>query len=246
MLNNHIETAMQTLNRLAWLLFVALVGATASNAHAQIKVTLTEGWNLIGNGYYASLDVANHPQLTDVENVVTVWKWLPVPGKWAFYAPAKTPGDLAIYAGEKGYAVLNVINSGEGFWVNAKKTFELELHKATPTRIPSVAFQVGSLSLSPSWNLIATGDTPTPRIFTNAIAKQAPTSGVDTQVLITMWAWDAASSTWHFYAPGLDNEGKLAAYIAEKGYKNFEATQENQPTTTQSIGTTSGFWVNRK
>ena len=41
MLNNHIETAMQTLNRLAWLLFVALVGATASNAHAQIKVTLT-------------------------------------------------------------------------------------------------------------------------------------------------------------------------------------------------------------
>lgn len=246
MLNNYIETAMQTLNRLAWLLFVALVGATASNAHAQIKVTLTKGWNLIGNGYYASLDVANHSQLKEGENVVTVWKWLPVPGKWAFYAPAKTPGDLATYASGIGYAVLNVINPGEGFWVNAEKTFELELHQATPTRIPSIAFQVGSLSLNPGWNLIATGDTPTtPRIFTNAIAKQAPTSGVDTQVLITMWAWDAASSKWRFYAPEMDNAGGLAAYIAAKGYTSFEATQENQ-STTQGIGATSGFWVNRK
>lgn len=42
---------------------------------------------------------------------------------WAFYTPSLTTAALAAYAAGKGYDVLTTINSGEGFWVNAKISF---------------------------------------------------------------------------------------------------------------------------
>ena len=49
-------------------------------------ITLTTGWNLIGNGNGASLDVA--AVFGNTANVATVWKWLANSGKWAFFAPS--------------------------------------------------------------------------------------------------------------------------------------------------------------
>jgi len=56
---------------------------------------------------------------------------------------------------------------------------------------------------------------------------------------VTLWAWEAASSNWYFYAPTLAAQGgtKLSEYVTGKGYLDFVATG-------RKLGSGGGFWVN--
>ncbi len=113
---------------------VALALAAMAPSHAGVvgttaSVTAVTGWNLLGYSDPTAVNVID--AFGDANKVITVWKWdlsNPASPKWAFYSPSfTTPTALADYAASKGYSVLTTINSGEGFWVNAKNSFSAAL-----------------------------------------------------------------------------------------------------------------------
>jgi hypothetical protein len=187
-----------------------------------VTLNLNVGWNLVGNSFTGSLDVAT--AIGDTTKVITAWKWIANGAKWAFYASSLAGQALADYATGKGYDVLTSINGGEGFWINAKTPFTAQL--PVGTAITSASFQ----TMLSGWNLIAIGESKTPSQF-NALASAAAP-------LTTLWAWDPVQTNWYFYAPSLDASGGLSAYIADKGYLDFMANNK-------MLGQGVGFWVNK-
>jgi len=208
------------------------------------SVSLSSGWNLMGNGFNFNIDV---PQIFgNPSQFTTVWKWVTSTSKWAFYAPSLNADALATYAAGKGYDVLTTINPGEGFWVNSSAEQAVELRSDT-TQVPA-AFTSSNLAIggpnelqSGSWNLVAIGDKKTPAQFNTSINPLAapPSAGSSSiaENLTTLWAWDAPSAKWYFYAPRLQNTSSTAleSYIASKNYLGF-GTMQLSPST--------GFWVN--
>jgi hypothetical protein len=200
-------------------------------------VNLAAGWNLLGNSIDAPMDVT--AILNDTTKVTTVWKWIPSSSKWAFYTPSMIATDLANYATGKGYEVLTTISGGEGFWVNAKAVWSIQLPLGTAISSSLFADQQSlNNKLPKGWSLIAVGDSPIPRIFANTIALTQPVSpDIAANSLTTLWSWDNGLSRWYFYAPSLDNSGALTSYITSKGYLNFS-------TNSKTLDPTMGFWVN--
>jgi hypothetical protein len=223
-------------------------------ALASGSVNMSSGWNLIGNGHETSLDVPT--VFADSTKITTVWKWV-ITGStagiaypaWAFYTPALPDGGQA-YAASKGYDYLSTINAGEGFWVNAQTAFAVAMPTGTAVQstsfmpaLPSLGMPGGTHALGHSWSLIATGDNPTPTQFDAAISTfeavppAAGSSNVYTN-LTTLWAWDAAKTSWYFWAPALVNNGGLAAYLTSKGYLDFASMPSGK------MSQSTGFWVN--
>jgi hypothetical protein len=190
-----------------------------------ISVGVVTGFNLLGNGYSAPITVAT--TLGDATKIITVWKWIVTPGKWAFYTPTLGDGGAA-YAASHGYDFLTSISGGEGFWVNATIPFTLQIPSGAP--IASTSFN----TLPSGFSLIAVGDAPTPRAFNIAIG---PGTGATPPNLNTLWTWEATQTTWYFYSPILDAAGTLASYIISKGYLDFGA---------KTLDPGLGFWVNKQ
>ncbi len=120
-----------------------------------IQAQLYAGWNLIGNGTAAALDVAT--LFGDPAKVITVWKWISgaKPG-WAFYASQSD--NVAAYAAAKGYALLTTIYAGEGFWVNATRPYSVSLGLTglySTSQFRDGARPSGTDPLPPGWSLIA-------------------------------------------------------------------------------------------
>ena len=182
------------------------------------------GWNLLGNSSDAALDVAT--AFSDSTRFQTVWKWLPAQNGWAFYSPslaAQGGTTLADYASAKGYHVLTTIAGGEGFWVNANLAGSV--NPPAGNAVPVTTLAAG---LVKGWNLVSVGETTTPQQFCSTPGSE----------VTTLWTWDAASSGWYFYAPGLAAKGELANYITSRGYLDFS-------TGSKTLGYGTGFWVNR-
>ncbi len=188
---------------------------------------IVSGWNLLGNGMSTALTVAI--AFGDPTKVTSVWKWVPATSKWAFYAPSLVGTALTDFAASKGYDVLTTINSGEGFWVNAKAALAQPL---AGTAVSSTLFQ----TLAPGWSLIAIGDRKTPSGFNRGLSTMPPSPGAVPINLTTLWAWNAAIANWYFYAPSLEANGGLSAYITSKLYLDF-ADKVLEPS--------AGFWVNK-
>jgi hypothetical protein len=216
-----------------------------------IHLVLGAGWNLGGNGTAAPLEVS--AVMGDATKVISVWKWLPVSGKWAFYTPTLASQSLADFAASQGYEVLSTIEGGEGFWVNAMAEMALPLPVASLIQssdfMPAVsdpATPGGPRALPGGWSLIATGDKPTPSQFASALATRysnPPTAGQVYLTLTTLWTWDASQGAWYFWAPNLVNDGGLTSYLAGKGYRDF-TIRPSLPAGT--ISPTTGFWVNKQ
>jgi MBG domain (YGX type) len=199
-----------------------------AGAASAANISLVAGWNLLGNSVEASLDVTT--VFSDSTQVATVWKWAPATSKWAFYAPSMNATDLASYAAGKGYIVLGAVSAGEGFWVNAKTAITAPMPSGAA--VHSTSFATGGVRALPqSWSLIATGDGLTPAVFNQTIGS-LPIN------LSTLWAWDATNKNWYFFAPSLDNNGGLAAYIANKSYLDFAKMPSG------ALSPSTGFWVN--
>lgn len=220
--------------RIAALLFLVFSAYLSPRSWASAAaVQVVAGWNLLGNGVAAPLDVAT--LFGDANRIATVWKWLPKKNIWAFYSPAQADRGAA-YAASKGYELLSTVDAGEGFWVNAKTAFDIAL--PTGVSLSSSSFRS---TLNAGWNLVASGDQPTPSRFNRALST-TPSFGATTPLnLITLWSWDAALANWYFYAPNLEANGgtaldALSDYIASKNYLNFGA---------KTLTPTTGFWVNR-
>lgn len=220
-----------------------LDAAAAVAAALPPSAKLVAGWNLIGNGTNGAVDVAG--VFGDSSKIATVWKWLSgANAGWAFYTPA-LPDSGAAHAASNGYAFLTTVNSGEGLWVNAKQDFSVPIGSGNlraTTAFKDGTGPGGANPLPQGWSLIAVGDNPTPRTFTNSITATPPAAGIAAATsLTTLWAWypgnDVQQPGWFFYAPALDNSGELGSYIGGKGYLDFA-------TLGKFLDATTGFWVN--
>ena len=207
---------------------VSLASINFTSAPGAAKLNLIPGFNLVGNGAAAAVNVA--AAFGDANKVATVWKWLAGSAKWAFYAPSLAGQALTDFTAGKGYEVLTTINGGEGFWVNARTAFSAQLPAGAP--VSSTVFQ----SLASGFNLVASGDNKTPSQFNVALGTTPPSTGVIPLNVTSLWAWDAAQSNWYFYASSLEKSGGLAAFVASKGYLDFGA---------RTLDATTGFWVNK-
>ena len=106
-----------------WMNFNIPQNLTVSGSQpADTSCSLSDGWNLIG------LKSNETKSITDLisgneGNIASVWKW--ESGAWAVYLPDQKDGGAA-YAQSKGFSVLENINPGEGFWVNAIQQITLD------------------------------------------------------------------------------------------------------------------------
>jgi hypothetical protein len=205
---------------LSGLLLPALAGAFT-------QIDLVKGWNLVGNSDPEAIDVASKLNSAQIS---TVWKWNKVDSKWAFYAPSMNATTLSTYALSKGYDVLSTINSKEGFWVNTTAALSISDPLSPPPAV-GTSVSLAESDLASGWNLVASADKKTPSTLNTALnsSLNAASKGIS-----TLWAWDAASSGWRFYAPSLEANGTLSSYITSKNYLPF----------TSVLAVTDGFWVN--
>jgi len=144
------------------LLALALVGV----ALAQSVVSVLPGWNQLGNGYHAQIDVPS--TFADAATIESVWKWLPATGKWAYYSPQLADGGVA-FAASQGFDALSTITDGEGYWVNAVQGFNFT--PPTGTAVATSEFKtVGALALSTGWNQVSIGYAKTASGFNNTLS----------------------------------------------------------------------------
>ncbi len=198
---------------------VASIGSSASNSCEPIA--LPQGWNLLGNGLNQSIAVTS--LYADTSWVNSVWKWNSVNSQWQYYAPSLDATALQSFAQRQGFGVLSAIEPGEGYWVNTKTTGGI-LPPSGST------FTLSGANLSQGWNLKATGVSTTASAFNTSLSAS----------LTSLWAWDAATQNWYFYAPSLEAQGAgaLTNYISSHGFKDF-------PSNGKALGPNVGFWVNR-
>ena len=203
---------------------------TVGGAPAVVTLNFLPSWNLVGNSVNTPLDVAS--TFGDANKVSTLWKWLPATSKWAFYTPTLPDGGVG-YAATKGYDPLTTIHGGEGFWVNALTAFSATL--PVGTAVATASFQDQSdpaqNKLLTGWNLVATGDNPTPSALHQTLA--AGTTPIN---LTSLWAWSSDVGGWYFYSPDLEVSGGLAAYNASKNYLDFGS---------MTLAPGMGFWVRK-
>ena len=205
---------------------------------------LEPGFNLIGNSLNITLDVATvfGNQETPVSgvtpNIVSIWKWNAVDGRWAFYSPQLTVAGIANFAASHGYEVLATLNAGEGYWVNVLNAFTLPARTGTEFSWNGSSFS----ALPSSFNLIAHSSAVTPSQFNIDVSQTPPASGVvPTDNFVSLWAWDAVAGTWYFYSPLLEASGGLPAvksYAEGRSYRHFQDFDK-------TLGRGVGFWVNR-
>ena len=209
---------------------------TSTTLGGAATLNLAAGWNLIGNSSSEALAVS---AVGDNTTVSTVWKWIAATAKWAFYTPALGTQALLEYAVSKGYEVLTTLDSGDGFWVNAKGAVSVQLPAGSAAAVAAL-MPSGTKPLSSGWSLVTIGETKTASEFNLALGglSTPPANLADIPANLTsLWAWDQERSGWYFYAPALEKAGDLSAYITGKSYLDFSSTGKN-------LGPGVGFWVN--
>jgi hypothetical protein len=187
-------------------------------------MSLKAGWNLVGNS--SQIDI---PFTLTNSNIISIWKWVSDQSRWAFSSPALSGQAMADYVSSKGYDTFSSLKSGEGVWINVKA--DMMLYSVSLPQLSSSYFQ----DLPTGWHLISTGDNISPAALNVSLSKLPPGVGSISNNLISLWAWDASSSRWLFYAPSLDSNGSLSAYASSKSYLEFG---------TKTLGNNMGFWVN--
>ena len=195
-----------------------------SGLPAGATLNLATGWNLLGNGSAATIDVAS--VFGDAAKITTVWKWNKTTSKWAFYAPSMSPSALTTYAQGKDYEVLTSLVPKDGFWVNATTAIALTAPVANGVTLIESDLQQG-------WNLVGSANNKTPSQLNQSLSSSLNAAG---KTIVTAWAWDASKTKWAFYAPLLEAQGgtALADYITSKDYLPFSTV----------LSATDGFWLN--
>jgi hypothetical protein len=203
-----------------------VVGGTIS-----VGLNASAGWNLLGNPINQSIAVAN--KFGDPTKVNSVWKWDAAKGNWQFYTPDLSSEALQSYAISQGLSVLNEINSGEGYWVNARTAADFGT-------LCGNSINLRQSSLSSGWNLVSTASPVSAKDFNLSLSTTPPTAGQVPINMTSLWAWDANQSNWYFYAPILEAQGgsALSDYISSKSYKDFISSGK-------TLDKGIGIWVKR-
>lgn len=207
------------------LLFLSILCGVQA-AIAARSAPIVGGWNLVGNSSRDAIDVPTFFSNSAVYNAI--WTFDSTAGKWSLYSPELTTDDLFKYTQSRGFGVLKTIKPQQGFWVNAKTNGVIDL-PATPAEGLSAA------ELSLGFNLVAISSAlrPIEQIF--EMNKKFFAAGKE---IVTIWGWDAASSTWKFYSETLAKQGGAALfdYIRAHNARYFA----------EKISPNEGIWLNIK
>lgn len=206
---------------------VTLSGTGLARGWISYPLTLSKGWNLLGNSLATSIDVAT--LLGDATTVNAVWSWNASSATWRFYTPALSSSALATYAAEQKYGVLSSIAGGDGYWVNAIKAATLS------TQTGLAASSLAS-TLPSGWSLVASGSDLTPAAWNNSLSTFTPAAGVVVKNIASLWHWSVTDSKWLYYSPAL-SASALSSYLAEQGMLDFTSKSK-------TLGNGTGFWVN--
>jgi len=163
---------------------------------AEFELLVSPGWNLLNSPLQPADNslqaiIANHK-----DKIISIWKWQN--GNWAVALPGYTDEEFNNYVQQKGFAILNVINAGEGFWVNSKDKFSLVISGQYP--------EDSCLSLMTGWNLTglkANQETDIQELFSNVKEK-----------IISVWSWQ--ENTWAVYL--FSQPEQTQAYAQSKGF----------------------------
>jgi len=89
---------------------------------ADKSIEIKQGWNLVGLKTDQTISVVKLIEGNE-NKIMSLWKW--VDNTWAVYLPPYGAEATQNYANAKGFIVLENIDPGEGFWINAKKAFSV-------------------------------------------------------------------------------------------------------------------------
>ncbi len=223
---------------------------------ASETTTTVAGWNLLGNSLQTPMVVLDRfghvdaPVAGVTDKVISVWKWLPTEMRWAYYSPTLTAQALAAETVKVGYAVLDRIEPGEGYWVNTKTSISFPTRTGLPSpTVPTV--------LTKGWNLLGVGEAMTPAAFDKTLGNPVmiPSASkcmltecweiagglVTTPSIKSLWTWDATARKWRFYGSILALQGgtALSDYAATMGYLPYDMTENKY------LHTGVGFWINK-
>ena len=206
--------------------FILAIATAAFSISAFAQITLTTGWNMLGNSNATPVTVS--AAFNDPAKITSVWKWNKAASKWAFYAPSLTDAELVTYTQTKGYEILTTIGQKEGYWINAPAA-------TTIGNVPdssSVSQSVTVTDLQVGWNLMS-GFNASPAVLNQTLSNNLTSYNMS---ITTIWAWDSQTGKWKFYAPSLDVQGGnvLSDYITSKGYVAFSG----------AINPWEGVWIN--
>ena len=195
-----------------------VVGSVSAQEWSYYPYVLT-GWNQLGNPLNKPINVIDligsleTPISGVTANIEAAWAYRQ--GQWAFVSPGLSYKDNASHAAQHGYAVLAVIDPGEGFWVRAEGGY---------TNLP---LQTGELydpgkdfEKRCGWTLMASPGYLSPEEFNTMVATTPPQPGYSQPSFESLWAWDTNGRRFYFYSPLLSPQ-RLAAYTAANGLGNF-------------------------
>ncbi len=148
---------------------------------ASQSLQLTQGWNLKGS-YLDNIDMSQF----DNDNISTVWKW--DNGQWQIYSPDSAIDNIIA---NYNLSAISLINAGDGFWVNAKKSDNITLSGNSPAD--------SDIIISNGWQLLSLkGEV------------SFPISKFNNDNISTVWKW--GSGQWEVYSPDTAIANVIATY----------------------------------
>lgn len=153
------------------------------------NIQLNDGWNLVGFKGKVLVESLNKPE------IVSVWKWNGE--NWEIFIPDYYP-EIKETAEKYGIKQFNETEIGEGIWINAKESIELE----------NAVFYGGfSFSLYDSWSLVSFP------AFTDLNLEDL----ASIYPIESIWKWE--DNSWEIFVPA--NETELLEIVNSYGIETF-------------------------
>lgn len=165
-------------------------GDNGGSVTGSVTLTMSQGWSLLSS----TIPFQAPAVFGDAGKFASVWKWSGA--NWMVYLPGEAPPGA--YAASKGFAPIDTIGSGQGFWVDSKAGQQVTI-AGTPDYTP--------LTLTPGWNLVG--------LKSNQPGFMTAISSLNSGV-VSMWAW--ANGKWMVAMPG---EKSMGAFAASRGFGNL-------------------------
>ncbi len=150
-----------------------------------VLLSIASGWSLhsipfkINNG----INIENFTN----NNISTIWKW--TGNSWKIWSPDSNITNLITSYGLNN---ITIILQGEGFWINAKNSFDINLGTGDE-------YGLETLNISNGWNLKGIGK--------NCYKNELSNLGVNVK---TVWKW--TGNSWKIWSPDSNVNNLIASY----------------------------------
>jgi len=186
-------------------------------------IAYKKGWNLLNICIEPEKNNMNAIFGASLDDISSIWSWEQSAAKWRVNLPDQNPENILQYIESKGFFLMDTIQAGQGFWINADKDGNFD--------VAGLSSADKSIPLVKGWNLIGLKDAQTVAVDSFFGSLQSPKEGV-TENIVSAWKWNTVSSKWSVILPNISGK-EFLDYIQTKGFEKME-----------SVYPWEGFWVN--